>query len=117
MINSDLREALKSAQELKISFVGGKTGKSFSIPVWFVTSGEKVELLPVGGIKSKWYKSVLKNPLIELEVSGKKVSAQSHPTQDRKSIEDVIDRFRSKYGASDVKRYYPGQDAAVELSI
>lgn len=117
MTDSDFRKALNSAQELRISFVGRKTGKKFSIPVWFVTIGENVQLLPVGGTKSKWYKSILKNPLIELEVSSKKVSARSRPTQDRKTIEDVMDRFRSKYGGGDVKRYYPGQDAAVELSV
>lgn len=117
MTNSDFREALNSAQELSTSFTGRKTGKKFSIQVWFVANGEKVQLLPVGGTKSKWFKSVLKNPLIELQVSSKKVSAQSHPTRDRKTIEDAMDRFKSKYGADDVKRYYPGQDAIVELSI
>lgn len=117
MPNSDFRGALKSAQEVKLSFVGWKSGKRFSIPVWFVTSGEKVQLLPVGGTRSKWYLSILKNPLIELEASGNKVSVKSHPTQDKKIIEEVMDRFRSKYGAGDVRRYYPGQDAAVELSV
>jgi hypothetical protein len=117
MTNNDLLDALKSAHELKIGFVGRKTGKKFSIPVWFVTYGEKVQLLPVGGTRSKWYKSVLKNPLIELQVSSKKASFESHATQDKKTIEDIMDRFRSKYGATDVKRYYPRQDAAVELSL
>jgi hypothetical protein len=117
MTKDDFLYALGSAQELGMSFVGRKTGKKFSIPVWFVTDGRKVQLLPVGGTKSKWYRSILKYPLIELQVSAKKVNAQSHPTQDRKAVGDIMERFRSKYGASDVKKYYPGQDVAVELSI
>jgi hypothetical protein len=115
--NDDFRRALDSAQELEISFLGGKTGKRFSIPVWFVISGDKLQLLPVRGTKSNWYKGILKNPMMDLEVSGKKISAESHPIQDTKTIEEIMDRFRSKYGAGDVKRYYPGQNAAVELQI
>ncbi len=85
--------------------------------MWFVVSGDKLQLLPVRGTKSKWYKGILKNPMIDLEVSGKKISAESHTIQDTKTIEEIMDRFRSKYGAGDVKRYYPGQNAAVELQI
>jgi hypothetical protein len=97
--------------------VGRRTGKKFSVPVWFATSGEKVYLLPVGGTKNEWYRNILKNPMLELKVSGRKTSAKAKSTQDMKMVTEIMDRFRSKYGAGDVKRYYPGQDAAVELSI
>jgi hypothetical protein len=117
LTESDFRKALNSAQEVQMTFIGRKTGKRFSVPIWFAINKEKMYLLPVGGTRSKWYKSILKNPVLDLEVSGKKASAESLPTQDKKIVQDVMDRFRSKYGSDNVRRYYPGQDAAVELSI
>jgi deazaflavin-dependent oxidoreductase (nitroreductase family) len=115
--DSDFRGALNSAKELKITFVGRKTGKKFSTPVWFVTDGEKVYLLPVSGTASSWYRNVVKNPMIEIQVSGKKATLEGRPVKDQKRIDDVVGRFRAKYGAGDVKRYYPKPDVAIELSI
>lgn len=113
----DFRKALDSANELQLTFLGGKTGKKFSVPIWFVKTENKVLLLPVGGTRSKWYRGVTKNPAIEIQVSGIHASREARPILDKKVIDEVMDKFRSKYGADDVERYYPGQDAAVELSI
>lgn len=117
MTSSEFRKALESASELNITFVGRKTGKKFSTPVWFVNDGEKVCLLPVRGSKSNWYRNVLRNPNMELQVSNKKTTAKARPTTDKKRVEEIVGKFSAKYGAGDVKKYYPGQDAAVELSI
>jgi deazaflavin-dependent oxidoreductase (nitroreductase family) len=117
MTNSDFRTALDSAQELQITFVGRKTGKKFSTPIWFAKDGEKVYLLPVSGSASNWYKDVVKNPKIELQASGKKASVEARPIKDKKRVEEVMDKFRAKYGAGDVKKYYPGQDVAIESTV
>jgi len=71
----------------------------------------------VKGTASRWYKSVLKNPAVEIEVSGKKAAGKARPIKDRPGIRDTLDRFAAKYGAGDVKKYYPGQDVALELSL
>jgi deazaflavin-dependent oxidoreductase (nitroreductase family) len=113
----DFRKALASAEELQITFVGRKSGKRFSVPVWFAVDGTAVYLLPVGGTGSKWYKSILKNPTMELGASGKTATVNARPVTDRKQIDATMDMFREKYGASDVKKYYPEQDAAVELMV
>jgi deazaflavin-dependent oxidoreductase (nitroreductase family) len=115
--DDDFRKALASVDELQITFVGRKSGKRFSVPVWFAVDGTAVYLLPVGGIESKWYKSILKNPTMELEASGKTATAKAKPVTDKKRIDATVDRFREKYGASDVKKYYPAQNAAVELMV
>jgi deazaflavin-dependent oxidoreductase (nitroreductase family) len=111
------REALNSAEELSITFVGRKTGKKYTIPVWFVYDPGTMALLPVKGSKSTWYRSILKNPKMELRASGKRATAKARQVRDRKRIDEIMEKFRAKYGASDVKRYYPDQDVAVELSI
>jgi deazaflavin-dependent oxidoreductase (nitroreductase family) len=105
--SDDFRKAMASADELQITFVGRKSGKKFSVPVWFALDGATVYLLPVRGTESKWYKNILKDPTMGLEASGKTATAEARPVTDRKRIDAAIDRFREKYGASDVKKYYP----------
>lgn len=115
--SDDFRKALASASELEISFVGRKSGKKFSIPVWFAAEGTTVYLLPVKGTGSDWYKNILKNPTMELEASGRRATAEAKPVTDKKQIDATMDRFRAKYGASEVKKYYPGQNVAVRLLV
>lgn len=117
MADSDFRRALDSSSVLKITFVGRRSGKKFSTPVWFVKEGATVFLLPVRGTSTNWYRNILKNPTMQLEAAGKTTTAAARPIKDRKGVEATVERFRAKYGAGDVKRYYPKQDAAVELSV
>ena len=44
-----LKDRLAHYRQIKISVVGRKSGKTISIPVWFVLEGEKLFLLPVRG--------------------------------------------------------------------
>ena len=44
-----LKDRLSRYRQIKISVVGRKSGKTISIPVWFVLEGEKLYLLPVHG--------------------------------------------------------------------
>jgi hypothetical protein len=46
--------------------IGRKSGRTISIPVWFVLEGEKLFLLPVRGSDAQWYKNVLQNRSIGL---------------------------------------------------
>lgn len=117
MPQDEFRKALDTADVLEITFTGRKTGKKFTAPVWFVKESNKLYLLPVMGTSSKWFKSVLANPTMELRLSGKKATAAARPINDKRRVDETVERFRTKYGADDVKRYYPKQNAAVELSI
>jgi hypothetical protein len=42
-----LKDRLSRYRQIKISVVGRKSGRTISIPVWFVLEGEKLYLLPV----------------------------------------------------------------------
>ncbi|HUI01460.1 MAG TPA: nitroreductase family deazaflavin-dependent oxidoreductase [Nitrososphaerales archaeon] len=117
MPSSDFARALETAPVLEITVVGRKTGKKFSTPVWFVREGGTVYLLPVKGASTNWYRNILKNQTIELEASGKRTTATAQPIKDKKGIEQTVARFTAKYGARDVKRYYPRQDAAVQIAL
>jgi hypothetical protein len=40
--NNDLKDRLSRYRQIKISVIGRKSGRTISIPVWFVLEGEKL---------------------------------------------------------------------------
>jgi hypothetical protein len=52
--NNDLKQHLTRYRQIKISVIGRKSGKTISIPVWFVLEGEKLSLLPVRDSDTQW---------------------------------------------------------------
>src|ERR1700731_5194249 len=65
--NEALRDRLSRYREIKITVTGRKSGRTISIPVWFVLEDDKLYLLPVQGSDTQWYKNVLKNPMIRID--------------------------------------------------
>jgi len=103
--------------QIKISVIGRKSGKTISIPVWFVVEGETLYLLPVQGSDTQWYKNVLKNPSIRIDARGVGAEFRATPVTDAKAVKSVIEKFREKYGAKDVKKYYSKLDVAVVVQL
>jgi hypothetical protein len=85
--------------------------------VWFVSEDGKVYLLPVQGSKTQWYKNVLRNPSIRIDARGAGAELRAVPATDAKTVKSVIEKFREKYGAGDVKKYYSGFDVAVVVPM
>ncbi|MGA8149600.1 MAG: nitroreductase/quinone reductase family protein [Terriglobales bacterium] len=113
----DLKESLARYRQIKLSVIGRKSGKTISIPVWFVLEGEKLYLLPVKGSDTQWYKNVLKNPQMGIDARGVGGEFRAVPTTEAKAVKAVIEKFREKYGASDVKKYYSKFDVAVAVQL
>jgi hypothetical protein len=65
-----LKERLTRHRQIKLSVAGRKSGRTISIPVWFVLEGAKLYLLPVQGSDTQWYRNVLKNPSIRIDARG-----------------------------------------------
>jgi deazaflavin-dependent oxidoreductase (nitroreductase family) len=112
-----LKDRLARYRQIKISVIGRKSGQAISIPVWFVLDGQKLYLLPVRGSDTQWYKNVLQNPSIRVDAQGAETEFGGTPITDAKSVASVIERFREKYGAKDVKKYYSKFDVAVLILI
>ena len=110
-----LKDRLARYRQIKISVIGRKSGKTISIPVWFVLDGEKLYLLPVQGSETQWFKNVLQNPEIRIDARGVEASFRASPLTDAKAVKSVVEKFRDKYGAKDVKKYYSKFDVAVVL--
>jgi len=111
--NDALTARLARSREIKISVIGRKSGRTISNPVWFSLDEDKLYLVPVQGSDTQWYKNVLKNPSIQVEAGGAKADFKAIPVTDAKRVASVVEKFRDKYGASDVKKYYSKFDVAV----
>jgi deazaflavin-dependent oxidoreductase (nitroreductase family) len=114
---NELKSRLSRYRQIKLSVIGRKSGKTISIPVWFVLEGETLYLLPVQGSDTQWYKNVLQNPSIRIDVRGTEAVLRAQPITESKMVKSVIEKFREKYGAGDVKKYYSKFDVAVVVRI
>ena len=79
--------------------------------------GDKLYLLPVQGSDTQWYRNVLKNPQIRIDARGAEAEFQPAPITDDKAVKSVVEKFREKYGAKDVKKYYSKFDVAVVVQL
>src|ERR1700746_81307 len=93
------KERLSRYRQIKLHVVGRKSGKTISIPVWFVLEGEKLYLLPVQGSDTQWYKNVLKNPSIRIDARGVGAEFRARLIPEAKTVQSVVEKFREKYGA------------------
>jgi deazaflavin-dependent oxidoreductase (nitroreductase family) len=115
--NDDVKDRLSRYREITITVTGRKSGRTISIPVWFVLEDEKLYLLPVQGSNTHWYKNVLKNPTIRMDAGGTETELRVVPVTDAAEVASVVEKFRKKYGADDVKRYYSKFDVAVIAQV
>ncbi len=117
MAHTDFRTAVQSTNEIEITVTGRTSGRSLSYPVWFALEGEKLYLLPLKGSDTDWYKNLLKTPTIRLTARGKTLTTSARLLTDEAQVGEVAQKFRDKYGAGQVKAYYPKLDVAVEVPL
>jgi hypothetical protein len=82
-----------------------------------VLDGEKLYLLPVQGSDTQWYKNVLQNPSIRIDARGAEAQFRATPITEAKAVKSVVEKFREKYGAKDVKKYYSKFDVGVVIDL
>ena len=115
--NETLKDRLSQYREITITVTGRKSGRNISNPVWFVSEDDKLYLLPVQGSDTQWYKNVLENPTIRIQARSQKAEVKGVSITDKKQVSSVIEKFRAKYGAGDVKKYYSQFDVAVLIQL
>ena len=108
-----LKERLARYRQIKIGVIGRKSGRTISIPIWFVLEGNKLYLLPVQGSDTQWYKNVFQNATIRVDARGAGEEFRAVTLTDANAVKSVVEKFRQKYGANDVKKYYSKFDVAV----
>jgi deazaflavin-dependent oxidoreductase (nitroreductase family) len=111
------KPVLDRAEEVDLVVTGRTSGRSSSRIVWFVHDERRIFLVPVYGTDSQWFKNVQANPEVRLRAGGQELAAIAKPITDGDKVHGVVEKFRHKYGAGDVKRYYSKLDAAVEIPL
>lgn len=114
--HDDLKDRLSRVSEITITVIGRKSGRMISIPIWFVYD-DKLYLLPVQGSDTQWYKNMLKNPKIRIKAGDVQGEFRAVPVSEGAQVTSVVERFRKKYGAGDVKKYYSKLDVAVVAKL
>ena len=97
--------------------IGRSSGRTISIPVWFVFEEKKLYLLPVQGSDTQWYKNLLRHREIGVSTRGVEAEFHTDPVTDPESVASIVEKFRVKYGAKDVKKYYSKFDVAVVVEL
>ena len=111
--NDSIQDRVSRYREIHLSVTGRKSGRTISQPVWFVWEDDKLYLLPVRGSDTQWYKNVLKDPSVQIDARGAEAKFKAVSVTDHAKVSSVVEKFRAKYGAGDVKKYYSKFDVAV----
>ena len=112
-----LKDRLSRYREITLTVTGRKSGRSLSRPVWFVYEEPTLYLLPVQGSDTEWYKNLLKKPTIRIDARGEECEFKAVPVADTSRVKEVVEKFRAKYGAGDVNKYYSKFDVAVDVNL
>jgi deazaflavin-dependent oxidoreductase (nitroreductase family) len=115
--NDSLQDRLSRFRQINISVTGRKSALTISNPVWFVLDGDELYLLPVRGSDTQWYKNVLKKPTIRIDARGAEAEVKAAVLTDASRVSSVVEKFRAKYGAGDVKKYYSKFDVALVAHV
>jgi hypothetical protein len=117
MSKADLHQRLNKVYEITLSVKGRKSGRDISRPVWFVYQGNTLYLIPVQGSDTNWYRNLLVNPTLKISVNGVETPTRGKLIEDSNRINDIVKKFKSKYGEGEVKKYYTKFDVAVEVML
>ena len=118
VMSKPINDVLDKSDEIELIVTGRISGKEIPRPVWFVNEDDLLYLLPVQGSNTNWYKNVQKNPHVKISTRGQQIiTGKVKAITDTDKVKEVIEKFKSKYGVSDVKKYYTKFDVYVELLL
>ena len=117
MSKDDVYRKSNKASEIMLSVKGRKTRKQIPRPVWFSFEGNTLHLLPVEGSDTQWYNNVLADPEFKISVDDIEIFTTGKTIADPARVREIAQKFRSKYGEGNIKKYYPKINVAVEVVI
>jgi deazaflavin-dependent oxidoreductase (nitroreductase family) len=109
---------LKKRRQISITVVGRRSGRTITLPVWFVAAEDALLLLPVYGAQTQWYRNLLKDSAITIRAGSERRTLRARALRDARAVRKVIQEFRDKYTPEMITRLYPGPlDAAVKVRL
>lgn len=107
---------LEETPYLSLTTKGRKTGLDRSVELWFAFEGERLYFL--AHEDSYWWKNIVSNPKVQVEVSEIVFSGKAGLVPEK--MAHIYSLFRRKYGDGQVERWYSGDRArrrAVEVEL
>jgi deazaflavin-dependent oxidoreductase (nitroreductase family) len=115
MAEDEFAGALKRRRQISITVTGRRSGRAITIPVWFVSDDGVLWLLPVYGSDTQWFQNLEKDRAITVLAGEVRRELRARLLNDQRAVIDVIRKFREKYTAEDIKRWYTRLDVAVQI--
>jgi hypothetical protein len=117
MAESGLKNVSEKSMEIELTVTGRKSQRNISRPVWFVYEDNSLYLLPIQGSETNWYKNILHDSDVKISVAGQQYNGRSKAIIDPNKVKEVVNKFISKYGESEVNKYYTKFDVSVEFVL
>lgn len=114
---SGMKASVFDEEEVQITYTRRRDGKPKSIPVWFTIKEGKMELLPMYGVKTKWFSAVEASGRIGLAIKQWKKDGEPVVVREPGKVDEIKGRFGTKYGRSNVKRYYSTSEVALVVPV
>src|SRR2546427_9691488 len=102
MAKLEFEKALEKTREISITVRGRKSGKSITLPIWFVHEPGKLQLLAGEGSKTNWYGNLRKHSSIEVQAEKLKSIGKARLIEDKKGTKEIADKCGKKYVGDDV---------------
>jgi hypothetical protein len=115
MSESGQKNISEKSMEIELTVTGRKSQRKIPIPVWFVYEDNSLYLLPLHGSQTNWYKNILHDSDVKISVDGQQYNGKCKPIIDSNKVKEVVNKFTSKYGESEVNKYYTKFDVCVEF--
>jgi hypothetical protein len=110
--------ALTKARQIKITVIGRNSGRTITVPVWFVHEADALGLLPVHGARTQWYKNLQQNQTITIQAGKEQRTFKATMLKSPSAVGKVVRSFCDKYTPDMVTKLYPGPlDAAVKIKL
>jgi len=107
--------ALSGEKEIMITLVR-KNGKKRTIPIWFVVDGKKMQLLPMYGLRTKWFQDFQREGSVTVKVKNQAKAFRPRVIRQQNTIDAIVSSFAAKYGENS-RKYYATQDVALEVDL
>ena len=107
---------LEETPYLNLTTRGRKTGLRDNVELWFAY--EDGRLLFLAHEDSNWWKNIMSNPRVEVEVSEILFQGKGRLVQEK--LDHVYAMFRKKYGQNQVDRWYGeqrGERKGIEIEL
>lgn len=82
---------------VNLTTVGRKSGKKFTVKIWFVVADEHAVYVQHVTAPANWCKNLAKNPEVELDFGAGPLAGRATVIADPPRAQQVLGLFRNKY--------------------